>query len=599
MKGSPHNSKPSLGKSNYGASDSVPERHLYTPSSIGNVYSHIEEAIEGTEDMGGLHGHRESINQRLGNANDLGQSHTPNLGFDMEEIATRDLYSSIQKQRPATQRDSTIRRGVWNYSERSSPGCLSRDFGDNPSGAYMMHRRSFSVEGPSVASMSSMQQPSSRNSSSPPQVSGKRYGPFLGRFRNSEDAKVYRRDRMRFGRMPWRDPASDPTIVKTEENRVFNVERIYNAMVCGDFARDNAKSTALKRWVHEPHYQSDLVEAYAHKVFDCLLEQVKGGFRGWHQNDYVNDERKGEDDDKDVDCAGRLENIIAALQQEKSICENVMSSAWQIRMFVNAPKAYAKRKDQNRVGNSKRPNAKDSETMDYSPRALKKSRKTAARSRQIRDRSMVPERTTSRGATPEEHYYPTELPYFSTRSIQRLTVSPQVSFLAPQAPSMRPMLSAIDENIGYSRSAMSPSATSLVAHLQTSGRQEIQSVTPILPIRQSPMSLAVMQQSNLSASPTPDEVNPVVVSQSFSPWKEAHYLQGLSGTVQLANNPDFAGIEDWQHEAQPHLQYGAYGNADLSEQHPEMGICLSDLELSPIDPVDAIGDDDAFKHLWQ
>ncbi|KAI4960084.1 hypothetical protein J4E86_001704 [Alternaria arbusti] len=34
------------------------------------------------------------------------------------------------------------------------------------------------------------------------------------------------------------------------------------------------------------------------------------------------------------------QDIVTALAQEKCICENVMCSAWQIRMFVNAPKAH-------------------------------------------------------------------------------------------------------------------------------------------------------------------------------------------------------------------------------------------------------------------
>jgi hypothetical protein len=132
-------------------------------------------------------------------------------------------------------------------------------------------------------------------------------------------------------------------------------------MTRGDKARDNEKSIAMKRWVHGAYYKSHLVEAHCHKVFDCLLEQARLGYRGWDHNDYVADDRKGEDEDRDVDCAARLDNIIRALEQEKTICEDVMNSACQIRMFVNAPKAYANRKYQNRVGNSKRGRMKDAE----------------------------------------------------------------------------------------------------------------------------------------------------------------------------------------------------------------------------------------------
>ena len=185
--------------------------------------------------------------------------------------------------------------------------------------------------------------------------------PFEGKFHDAESAKDFRKTQTRGGRLPYRPPHIDSSIFDLEQNRPYHVERIYNAMTRGDKARDNEKSIAMKRWVHGAYYKSHLVEAYCHKVFDCLLEQAKLGYRGWDHNDYVADDRKGEDEDRDVDCAARLDNIIRALEQEKTICEDVMNSACQIRMFVNAPRAYANRKYQNRVGNSKRGRPKDAE----------------------------------------------------------------------------------------------------------------------------------------------------------------------------------------------------------------------------------------------
>ncbi|KAH8728561.1 hypothetical protein GQ44DRAFT_608667, partial [Phaeosphaeriaceae sp. PMI808] len=181
-----------------------------------------------------------------------------------------------------------------------------------------------------------------------------KYGPFQHLFQSSEEAKSRRYEGTRFNRGPYYDPQLDPTITVIELDRQTQVMRIYNAMTGGERAKDNPGSIAMKRWVIEAYYPRVLVEAYAHKVFDCLIAQAKEGFRGWVHNDYVADERKGEDVDKEVDCAGRLDNIVLALAQEKTICEDVMNSACQIRMFVNAPKAYANRKHQNRVGNSKR-----------------------------------------------------------------------------------------------------------------------------------------------------------------------------------------------------------------------------------------------------
>ncbi|OAG10253.1 uncharacterized protein CC84DRAFT_475903 [Paraphaeosphaeria sporulosa] len=195
----------------------------------------------------------------------------------------------------------------------------------------------------------------------PAPTSNSRYGPFKARFSSSESASQHRKEATRFDRKPYRSPDTDYTISEVEKDRLYHVERVYNAMTCGDAARDNKGSIAMKRWVHGAYYESTLVEAYAHKVLDCLLLQAKEGFRGWVHNDYVADDRKGDDEDRDVTCEERLESILCALQEEKTICEDVMNSACQIRMFVNAPKAYANRKYQNRVGNSKRGRNKDSD----------------------------------------------------------------------------------------------------------------------------------------------------------------------------------------------------------------------------------------------
>ncbi|OSS44065.1 hypothetical protein B5807_11189 [Epicoccum nigrum] len=166
-------------------------------------------------------------------------------------------------------------------------------------------------------------------------------------------------------------------------------------MVRGDRAEDNPGSIAMKRWVTCAHYQPDVIEAFAHKVFDCLLAQVKEGFRGWHHNDYVDDDRKGEERDYKVDCEGRLDNIIDALEREKTICEDVMNSGSQIRMFVNAPIAYAARKYQNRLGNSKRGRAN---MADPNPRPAKK--RQGARSNRARSTTVASGGARSRDTTP-------------------------------------------------------------------------------------------------------------------------------------------------------------------------------------------------------
>ncbi|KAF2272966.1 uncharacterized protein EI97DRAFT_384441, partial [Westerdykella ornata] len=180
------------------------------------------------------------------------------------------------------------------------------------------------------------------------------YAPFAGIFPDSKSARDYRIVATRFDRKPYRPPSSDPSIEALRNDRHAQVKRIYDAMTRSDAAKDNVNSIAMRRWAHAAFYASEMVEAYAHKVFDTLLEQACEGFRGFSHNDYASDERKGEPEDKTVSCAERLENVLRGLEEEKTICEDVMASNHYIRMFVNAPRAYARRKEANRLGNSKR-----------------------------------------------------------------------------------------------------------------------------------------------------------------------------------------------------------------------------------------------------
>ncbi|KAI4941328.1 hypothetical protein J4E91_010773 [Alternaria rosae] len=586
MKESPRQVEKSLRQSEHEPGDTFPERHTYTPLDVEDNRSYFREATHSPQNAAPSHGSRGASGQRYGNANDFTQFYMSNTGFDAATTASHNPRSAMQTSRFVPHSDNNHLRGVNSYVDLTSPSCRNEELmRKEPAHAYSIHQRSISKEGPSLAPM-----PSTEHISMAPQAASQLYEPFRGLFNDSEHAKEYRHTKMRFNREPWRDPATDPTIDMVERNRDHNVARIYNAMVCGDLARDNPKSTARKRWIEEPHYQSDLVEAYAHKVFDCLLEQVRKGFRGWQQNDYVNDERKGEDEDKDIDCAGRLDNIVTALAQEKCICENVMCSAWQIRMFVNAPKAYSKRKDQNRVGNSKRPNAKGS-VPDDNPRASKRSRTSAApRTGQARGHSSpASELPLSRGNTPQESSGPTCSPYFTTPATQRMTVlSPPSAFLAPPAPAMGPPPRSYHTTLGQPHiSSSSPPMHSSFAQAQTSRGQPISPNTSISPPQYSPFPPPPMTYSTFSPSASPDDVKPSIRNKDpfSSPWGQTLRSDAASPNVfahlDLAGSSEFPGVEEWQHHVELFSPQDGSSNANLFAQHPEMGVCLADMELLP------------------
>jgi hypothetical protein len=578
MKESPRKTELSLRQSEHDPRDTFPERHHYAPTNIDDNPSFFEDALHDPGQSGNLQGYHESYSQRYGNANEFSQSHIPGFGFGAEGTASQDPQHSGQPWRFATQPDNPLLRGVENYAELPSPSCRDRELMGSPAQTYNMHQRSFSLGVPSFAPMPSYPQPSSRHSSAPPRAEGQAsaYGPFQRRFEGPEEARQYRRTKTRCGRVPWIKPGEDNTIREVESERGRHVERIYNAMISVHRYRDNKQSTAEKRWVTATHYDPAMIEAYAHRVFDALMEQVKEGYRGWPTNDYVNDERKGEDDDKDADCAMRLDNIIDALELEKTICENVMSSAWQIRMFVNAPKAYSKRKFQNRVGNSKRPNAKSNVTPDDDPRPSKRA-KTTARGRQNIGRSSTgPEVSLSRSATPQQPFQPPELPYFARPAIapNHIASSPATSFLAPPAPPMRPAPRSFGGPFGPQQTnAMSPQTQP-----RTPQPQAITRISTMSPAQQSAFSPP--SQSHFSAPATPD------VKQNMQPWEQSAFGgPSCSGLAQMnqCDNSDFPHILDWQHGVQPYSHLEVPGSANIFEQHPEMSVNPADLMLHPME----------------
>ncbi|KAF3003432.1 hypothetical protein E8E13_001651 [Curvularia kusanoi] len=358
------------------------------------------------------------------------------------------------------------------------------------------------------------------------EAQGALYGPYRSLFSHSDAARDHRHVSTRFGRQPYHLPEDDPSIAQVECNRVYHVGRIYYAMIRADRAEDNPGSIAMKRWVTCAHYKSDTIEAFAHKVFDCLLVQVKEGFRGWHHNDYVDDDRKGEERDQQADCIGRLDNIIDALEREKTICEDVMNSASQIRMFVNAPIAYAARKYQNRLGNSKRGR---SDGKDGNPRPARR-RKTGSTSTRAQSHA-ASEHPISRDTSPQtqasdtgampyyrpsapQHYVPSFNPISpsNTRSFHNYPMPP-----AQVLPAFAPMNPApTQHHSAISRPLMSPPT-----HPASQMRRRNMPQTPPVPqVSSAPPATPFYHPFTHSAPPSPnfgDFSTPATSSDIWSP----------------------------------------------------------------------------------
>jgi hypothetical protein len=128
------------------------------------------------------------------------------------------------------------------------------------------------------------------------------------------------------------------------------------------------------------------------------------------------------------------------LEEEKTICEDVMTSECQIRMFVNAPRAYAQRKKANRQGNSKRGKSKESVTkLDPRARVSKQSKRASTRQTSVPPRIQqetpyAPDnRDTSRILQGLDMGLQNQLPYFIPATSQPFPMSsPSVNQSAPQ-----------------------------------------------------------------------------------------------------------------------------------------------------------------------
>jgi hypothetical protein len=346
--------------------DSFSERPASLPLN-SNISESLQRCLDDTSEFIGLSEPLSSPSASRHQYNGANAFHVPNISTDAERTYAHDPQPTISPTafHDRNKNDSAFIRSIETHRERVQNDFQSRE----EKGCYDSHATKPDhmhnitsllshdfVQSVTAASMFS-QFPSTKN---PPDRAGKAlWIPFQGLFTSSESARSFRKGALRFDRQPYRPPESDPTIFLIEQSRDLHARRIYEAMIRSDAAKDNPKSNAMRRWVEEPFYDSSLVEAYAHRILDALLDQAKEGFRGWKHDDYTQDERKGEIEDTEVSCEERLANVITALEEEKTICEDVMASACQIRMFVNAPKAYAGRKLNNRIGNSKRKRMRD------------------------------------------------------------------------------------------------------------------------------------------------------------------------------------------------------------------------------------------------
>jgi hypothetical protein len=566
--------------------------HPRGPAANADHHVNFFDDLIGTpQGSGGLH---DSFDPQCGFANGSGQYPASRHALGAERNDLHNRQGSEVASPFATHNIQALLRGIGNYAEQSSPGPQRELVGERPSffhGGPSPHMNTYYTS-------TSPAQPSPRASIQHLAPSDgttmerqTQYEPYSFHFDTAEEARNHRRRGTMFKREAYL--RHDDTITDVESDRARNVMRIYNAMTSGESAKDNRGSIAMKRWVLDAHYPPDLVEAYAHKVFDCLLQQAKEGFRGWQHNDYVADERKGDEYDRDVDCAGRLDNVIQALEQEKTICEDVMNSACQIRMFVNAPRAYANRKHQNRVGNSKR-GRKD--TPDPNPRPAKAQR-TGGRRTRARS-SAAPEMPSSRDTAP--HQQPviqrqqSGLPYYVSPAKQQSSHSPVLSHYPPRSMAThRPTMSAPHSSFAQQSFAatMMPTSSPQIHQVPQAQMQRVATEPPHLrPAFLSPPSTS---HDSFSTPATPDDVkvdDPISWNADFlrSPVFAQH--RNEPAVDPLLPTRDFPDLIP--------CQAGARVNSTFGQEH-EGFVNMAEIEGSQAEGGAETSNQVPFEHLWE
>jgi hypothetical protein len=585
--------------------------HTYTeyPGAIQSIESSNNNSLDdfefGLHELEGVSGFYNSSGQQYGSANAFNQSYMPNSNSEQQRRVLYPHHGSTTSFQQPIDIDANFLRGIedcavlcapndgHNEQNRKEPLARKEETlpsGNKPSGSFSIAARS-SVPAP-------MQSPPKSSINTVPETQSRqtRYRPYGELFQSSEEAKRHRQISTRFNRQPYILQSQDSTVASIEAERGRHVERIYNAMTAGTAARDNTGSIAMKRWVHAAHYPANLVEAYAHKVFDCLLAQAKDGFRGWHHNDYVVDDRKGEDEDRDVNCEERLNNIIRALEEEKTICEDVMNSACQIRMFVNAPRAYSNRKHQNRVGNSKRGRTKDPSDSNSRASKIQKTGSRQYRTRVATESDPVSERRISQPLQQSQEL--NSLPYDVAPSSHHVIPHPLRDFGSPQQDSSKltPHISfagqQIDPNLPL------PSTTPPFSETFQTNIQMPHS-TPMPPPQHSPfLSPPTPSHTTYSTPATPLNTNP---NPAMSPWQSNSTPSFTSThsneTAHPANLLDDVAVSyDWLWlDMKSSHPTNAYSNTNLFETYPGAHDTFTDVAQA-VSRVDGIPD---FQTLWE
>jgi hypothetical protein len=110
-----------------------------------------------------------------------------------------------------------------------------------------------------------------------------------------------------------------------------------------------------------------------------------------------------------------------------------------------------------------------------------------------------------------------------------------------------------------------------------------------------------MGRFSVSASPDNTKSTNMNTNPRFSPWAPAVQSNTAPSNLYIQMNKidssEFPEIEDWQNSVEPFSSHDGSSTANVFGQHPEMGVCLADVELLPVYTVDGAVGENVFEFM--
>ncbi|KAF2626759.1 hypothetical protein BU25DRAFT_459038 [Macroventuria anomochaeta] len=151
--------------------------------------------------------------------------------------------------------------------------------------------------------------------------------------------------RSRVTRPPKQLGTSDPTIARVKARQETYIYEMVQAMFKVDTVKDNPTFEGVFWFTrgHKNVVSAYDVEAACRVLFKAVLDRCEIGHRGLDREDRLY-KKYPEKIDLNGSCEARINNVITALCEWKSICKDVLTSDAKIGQLANAPASIAKDK---------------------------------------------------------------------------------------------------------------------------------------------------------------------------------------------------------------------------------------------------------------